>query len=72
MARKYFGTDGIRGRVGDHPVTAEEIREFCKTHLSAFKIPRYIWVMQEPLPRNASGKFVKRELQESLLVADAG
>ncbi|MGB5178753.1 MAG: phosphoglucosamine mutase [Gammaproteobacteria bacterium] len=23
MARKYFGTDGIRGRVGDYPVTAE-------------------------------------------------
>ncbi len=23
MARKYFGTDGIRGRVGTHPITAE-------------------------------------------------
>jgi phosphoglucosamine mutase len=23
VARKYFGTDGIRGRVGDYPVTAE-------------------------------------------------
>jgi phosphoglucosamine mutase len=23
VTRKYFGTDGIRGRVGDHPVTAE-------------------------------------------------
>jgi phosphoglucosamine mutase len=23
MARKFFGTDGIRGRVGDHPMTAE-------------------------------------------------
>lgn len=23
MARKYFGTDGIRGRVGEHPITAE-------------------------------------------------
>lgn len=23
MARKYFGTDGIRGRVGDHPMTAD-------------------------------------------------
>ena len=22
-SRKYFGTDGIRGRVGDHPMTAE-------------------------------------------------
>jgi len=23
VTKKYFGTDGIRGRVGDHPVTAE-------------------------------------------------
>ena len=23
MARQFFGTDGIRGRVGDHPMTAE-------------------------------------------------
>ncbi|MBM4207231.1 MAG: phosphoglucosamine mutase [Gammaproteobacteria bacterium] len=23
MAKKYFGTDGIRGKVGDHPITAD-------------------------------------------------
>ena len=23
MTRKYFGTDGIRGRVGETPITAE-------------------------------------------------
>ena len=23
MSRKYFGTDGIRGRVGDAPITAD-------------------------------------------------
>lgn len=23
MSRKYFGTDGIRGRVGEHPITAD-------------------------------------------------
>lgn len=23
MSRKYFGTDGVRGRVGQHPITAE-------------------------------------------------
>ena len=25
MSRKYFGTDGVRGRVGDHPITADWI-----------------------------------------------
>ena len=23
MSKKYFGTDGIRGRVGEYPITAE-------------------------------------------------
>ena len=23
MSRKYFGTDGIRGRVGEHPITPQ-------------------------------------------------
>ena len=23
MSRKYFGTDGIRGRVGEYPITPE-------------------------------------------------
>lgn len=50
----------------------EDIREFCKTQLAAYKAPRYIWILDEPLPRNASGKFVKRTLQESLKLADAG
>ena len=50
----------------------EELREYCKGHLAAYKIPRYIWLVGEPLPRNASGKFLKRALQDSLDVADAG
>ncbi len=54
-----------------HP-SAEEIREFCAGLLAKFKIPRYIWIVDQPLPRNASGKFVKKELQEALKVADAG
>ena len=52
--------------------TAQELREFCKTRLAAYKAPRYIWILDEPLPRNASGKFLKRELKEILDVADAG
>jgi long-chain acyl-CoA synthetase len=52
--------------------TAADIREFCKTLIAAYKAPRYIWILDEPLPRNASGKFVKRTLQESLDLAEAG
>ena len=54
-----------------HP-TPEELRAFCKSHLAAYKVPRYIWILDSPLPRNANGKFVKRELQQSLHVSEAG
>lgn len=52
--------------------TVADLREFCKTLLAAYKAPRYIWILDEPLPRNASGKFVKRTLQDKLDIADAG
>jgi long-chain acyl-CoA synthetase len=52
-------------------ITAGGIREFCLAHMAKYKTPRYIWFSREPLPRNASGKFLKRELKESLKVADA-
>ncbi|MFK7828429.1 MAG: class I adenylate-forming enzyme family protein [Congregibacter sp.] len=47
------------------------LREHCKQFLASYKIPRYIWVLNEPLPRNANGKFVKRALQDSLSLEDA-
>jgi acyl-CoA synthetase (AMP-forming)/AMP-acid ligase II len=47
-------------------VSAQELREFCRDHLSAYKIPRYIWIVDAPLPRNASGKFLKKELRANL------
>lgn len=50
---------------------AAVLRKHCKNYLSPFKVPRYIWMLPEPLPRNANGKFVKRALQESLMLADA-
>ncbi|GAB5414921.1 MAG: class I adenylate-forming enzyme family protein [Congregibacter sp.] len=50
---------------------AEALRAHCKEYLATFKIPRYIWFCEEPLPRNANGKFVKRALQDSLAIADA-
>lgn len=52
-------------------MNADDLRAFCKKHLAAFKVPRYIWIVQEPLPRNASGKFVKKELQQGLDIAAA-
>ena len=52
-------------------LTAEGIRAHCTQHMAKFKIPRYIWLMDDALPRNASGKFLKRELRELLDVKEA-
>ena len=43
---------------------ADELREFLAERIAKFKIPSSIWFRTEPLPRNANGKFVKRELRD--------
>ncbi|HEY5646293.1 MAG TPA: class I adenylate-forming enzyme family protein [Pseudomonadales bacterium] len=50
---------------------AETLRAHCKTLISAHKVPRYIWFLSEPLPRNANGKFLKRALRDQLSPAEA-
>lgn len=45
-------------------LSAEELREHCAALMARHKIPKYIWFVTEPLPRNASGKFLKRELRD--------
>lgn len=45
---------------------APGLREHLASRVAAFKIPRYLWFLAEPLPRNANGKFLKRELREVL------
>jgi acyl-CoA synthetase (AMP-forming)/AMP-acid ligase II len=52
-------------------VDAEALRSHCREHIAAFKVPRYLWFLDDPLPRNANGKFLKRELRETLKVEDA-
>lgn len=47
--------------------TAEELQAFLKTDLAAYKIPSKIWFRDEPIPRNASGKFLKREVRKEIL-----
>jgi long-chain acyl-CoA synthetase len=58
-----------------HPgasLTADALREHCAGLIAKHKAPRYVWFMHEALPRNASGKFLKRELRETLSTQTAG
>ncbi|HYN31763.1 MAG TPA: class I adenylate-forming enzyme family protein [Ilumatobacteraceae bacterium] len=48
-------------------MTEDTLRDVLAERLAKFKIPERVWFLNESLPRNASGKFVKRDLKESLL-----
>ncbi len=45
-------------------VDADGLREQVGTLLARFKVPRELWFTQTPLPRNATGKFLRRQLQQ--------
>ena len=45
-------------------VEKEEIVDFMQGKIASFKVPEVITIVYEPLPRNASGKILKRELRE--------
>ena len=42
------------------------LQAFLADKLAKHKIPAKVWVLDQPLPRNANGKFVKRELRKQL------
>ena len=45
-------------------IDADELRAFVAAHLAPFKVPSRVLVVDEPLPRNAAGKMLKRELRD--------
>lgn len=50
--------------VGTEP-EAEELRAYASEHLARYKVPTRIHILTE-LPKNPSGKILKRDLRESL------
>ncbi|WSQ82387.1 acyl--CoA ligase [Streptomyces sp. NBC_01201] len=52
----------VRVRPGS-VVTADALRAHVGRSLAAFKVPAHVRVTREPLPRNATGKILKRELR---------
>ncbi|MEY2416937.1 MAG: hypothetical protein QOH53_2271 [Ilumatobacteraceae bacterium] len=49
-------------RPGHSTPSAKELADHCRTNLARYKVPeQYVWM--DELPRNASGKVLKRELR---------
>jgi acyl-CoA synthetase (AMP-forming)/AMP-acid ligase II len=45
-------------------LSGEELKQYCKTRIASYKVPRHIEFMTEELPKSGSGKILKRILRE--------
>jgi long-chain acyl-CoA synthetase len=45
----------------------EELKAFIASHIAKHKVPRYIFFMDDLLPRNASGKFLKKDIRAKMI-----
>jgi long-chain acyl-CoA synthetase len=46
------------------PLDLDALLSYSRTHLADFKVPQYVSVREQPLPRNPSGKLLKKQLRE--------
>ncbi len=50
-----------------HELDADGLRAHLDGLIASHKIPAHIWFQETPLPRNASGKYLKRQVRDELL-----
>jgi long-chain acyl-CoA synthetase len=50
---------------------AEAVKQYCKTRIASYKVPRHIEFMTEELPKSGSGKILKRVLREKYWVGQS-
>ncbi|HQR02806.1 MAG: AMP-binding protein [Proteobacteria bacterium] len=48
-------------------ISAEEVKRHVAQHLAAYKVPAHVAVLEQTLPRNATGKVIKRALKDLVL-----
>ena len=49
----------------DPSCTEDQLRAHCALHLADYKLPDFFTFVEHPLPRNANGKLLKRQLRDS-------
>lgn len=51
---------------GADPIDVAAVLQHCRAQLADFKVPQYVTVVTNPLPRNAGGKLLKAKLREQI------
>jgi fatty-acyl-CoA synthase len=60
---EHFGQRLVAYVVTRGEITEQEVKDYVKAHLARHKVPRDVHFI-DALPRNATGKVVRRELQQ--------
>jgi acyl-CoA synthetase (AMP-forming)/AMP-acid ligase II len=53
----------------DASASEDELVAFARGRLATYKVPSRVFISEQPLPRNATNKILKRQLKEALLAA---
>lgn len=43
------------------------VRDYLSVSLAKYKLPSYLWLVDQPFPRNAAGKIIKKQVRETCL-----
>jgi fatty-acyl-CoA synthase len=61
---RWGETPAVVAYTGGAPLDGDGVLAACRGVLADYKLPRYLVVRDEPLPRNMSGKVLKRDLRD--------
>jgi len=59
----------VRVREGS-TLSVDDVRAHVGARLAGFKVPTHVWISTDELPRNATGKVLKRELRTRFVGSD--
>ena len=71
LIHRQHDLDELAGQLGLAPLTdfvsvdPSAVVAYAREHLADFKVPQFIAVRPEPLPRNPNGKVLKAPLREA-------
>lgn len=70
--QRWGETPMVIAHTGGKPLTAKQVLGACRGRLADYKMPRYLLLRDEALPRGMSGKILKRELRDQYATLPEG